>query len=71
MKIYNAETLVRTLVDTWYNGSLNCTILNIFTQLEKVVCLIHKEKGGKDLVETKRGPTVNINSISLKKMKII
>ena len=62
MKRCNAESLVRKVMDTWHDGSLDLIISNVFTQLEKVLCFINEFKGGNNLVETKHGPTVDVKN---------
>ena len=55
MRRCSVDALVNSVNATWNNTSLDRCITNVFTRLEKVICLINEGDGGNDLVETKRG----------------
>ena len=42
-------------MDAWDGTALDGIIGKVFTQLEKVICLIKEEQGANDTVEEKRG----------------
>ena len=53
----NAESLVRTVNNTWEKCALDRIISKVVTQLEKVVCLIKEGRGvANDLMKTRCGP---------------
>ena len=60
MKRCHTDALVRSVMDTWVNGSLDDVISKVFKRLKKVLCLINEGEGGNDLVETQRGPKIDL-----------
>ena len=60
MKRCQTDTLVRSVIDTWVNGCLDDVISKVFKRLKKVLCLINEGEGGNDLVETQRGPKIDL-----------
>ena len=45
MRCCNTYVLCRTVIDAWNGGNLNNIIGKVFTRMEKVICLLKKEKG--------------------------
>ena len=60
MKRYQTDTLVRIMMNTRLNSPLDEIIAKILKRPEKVLRLINEGEGGKDLVETKRSPRVEL-----------
>ena len=55
MRRCNADSLCRTVMESWNGTALDAIIGKVFTRLEKVICLIKEEGGANDTVEEKRG----------------
>ena len=55
MKRYSGGNLVHIVMYVWRDGDLNKVIDKVFDRIERVLILINEDKGGNDLLETKRG----------------
>lgn len=50
---YEVNVLVKLVYTTWENGTLDKSIQNLFSQIQKVLCSVVKGGKSKELVETK------------------
>ena len=51
----NANSLVRSVEETWNEGNLDQSITSVFNRLQRVLVLLVEANGKSNLVETKRG----------------
>ena len=51
--------------DTWENGNLDGSIVNVFTRIHKVLCLVVEGGGSNELVETKCGKKYKYEQMTL------